>query len=458
MRVSLSGRAPARLLLAFGLAGVAAGCDSLLDVDNPATYAAEDLNDPAVVPVLVNGVVSRFQSSYDDLALFSATISDEAVTGNNFETVQRVDLRQIDKLNSGDVYPVLEYTRAAADSFEARLVRISPDTANKSLGLARVQAYGALTYALMGEFLCEAPVTPGQGAISPDSMFRLAIDRANRAIATATAYKAVTGSTAARADSIINFARVSAARAHLNLGERSQAIAFASQVTTVADSMPGLVPAGFQWRSFYDVTNSNNIFFSSAIGTNRNLGVDIAFRNLNDARVRYNRAGGTGHDQATQLFAPFQPPSFSGFTSAGKPDSTGAAFTQAASIRVSSALEARYILAEAQGRTPENIRFLNVRSRAGQVDLSLNPTPPTAPQLAATATDAQYLAFLMDQRRRDFFLDGHRQGDLRRYIRLYSQNFYPTGNHPTANRGTYGTSVCFVPTQAEITGNPGYRP
>jgi hypothetical protein len=457
MRVSLSGRASARLLLAFGLAGVAAGCNSLLDVDNPATYAAEDLDDPAVVPVLVNGVISRFQSSFDDVALFGAVISDEAVSGNNFETVQRVDLRQIDKLNSTDVYPVLEYTRAAADSFEARLVRISPDTANRSLGLARVLAYGALNYTLMGEFLCEAPVDPKGAAVSPDSLFRLAIDRANRAIATATAFK-VAGGAAVRADSLINFARVSAARAHLNLGERSQAIAFASPLYAASDSMPGTIPAGFQFRSFYDVTNSNNVFFGSAIGTNRNLGVDIAFRNLNDVRVRYNRAGGTGHDQATQLFAPYQSPSFSGFTSVGKPDSTGAAFTQGASIRISSALEARYIVAEAQGRTPENIRFLNVRSRAGQVDTTLVPRPPTAPQLAADASDAQYLSFLMDQRRRDFFLDGHRQGDLRRYIRLYSQNFYPTGTHPTANRGTYGTSVCFMPTQAEITGNPGYRP
>ncbi|HEX8394685.1 MAG TPA: hypothetical protein VF665_20230 [Longimicrobium sp.] len=438
MRVSLSGKASARALLVFGLAGVAAGCNSLLDVDNPATYAAEDLNDPAVVPVLVNGVVGRFQAAYDDLALISAVVTDEAVTGNNFETVQRIDLRQIDKINSGpEVYPPLEFTRAAADSFEARLRRIGPDTADRSLGLARVQAYGALTYALMGEFLCEAPVDPKQAAVSSDSLFRIAITRANSAIATATAFRAA-GGLAARADSMINFARVTAARAHLNLGEKAQAAAFAAQV-----------PLAFEMRSFYDITNSNNVFQASAIGSQRNLGVDIAFRNLNDVRVRYNLAGGTGHDAATVLFAPFQPPSFSGFVSTGAVG-TGAAFTREASIRISSGLEARYIQAEAEGRNAANIAFLNTRAQAGVY--------AGQPVLAAGASDAEYLAFLIDQRRRDFFLDGHRQGDLRRYIRLYNLNFYPTGNHPTASRGAYGTSTCFVPTQAEITGNPNYKP
>lgn len=441
MRVSLSAKASSRLLLVFGLAGTAAGCESLLDVDNPATYAAEDLNDPAVIPVLVNGVVGRFQAGYDDLALNSAIITDEAVSGNNFETVQRLDLRGADPLNSGDVYLPLQYTRAAADSFEARLVRIGPDSANRSLGVARIQAYGAITYALMGEFLCSAPIDPNSGAISPDSMFKLAMDRANRAIATATAFKAA-GGAAARADSLINFARVSGARAALNLGLKSQAVAFAAPVATMT--------AGFEFRSFYDAVNSNNVFFGSTTGTNRNLGVDIAFRNLNDTRVRYNRGGGLGHDQRTQLFSPFQPTSFSGFTGGANPDVSGAAFTREASIRISSKLEAQYIVAESEGPNATNIAFLNARAAAGTVPGG------TAPVLAADASQAQYISFLIDQRRRDFFLDGHRIGDLRRYIRLYNQDFFPTGVHPTPARGNYGTGVCFTPTVAEEVGNPNF--
>jgi hypothetical protein len=428
MRSSISRSAPLRLLLVFGLAGAGA-CDSLLNVQNPATHADSDLDNIAYAPGMVAGVMARFQFMYDDLAWYSSIITDETVTGHNFETIQRVDLRQVDKLNSGDVYAPLQYTRAAADSFETRLTRLMPDSANRALGMARVQAYGAMTYLLMGEFLCEAPIEPSSPAIMPDSMFRIAISRANRAIATANAFKAAGGS-AARGDSMINFARVAAARAHLNLGENAQAAAIASQV-----------PAAFQLWSNYDQANSNNVFFGNTTGTNRNMGVDAAFRNLNDPRVRWNPAGGTGHDQSTILFSPFQSPSFSGYS-----PTANVAFARETAIRVVSGLEARYIVAEAQGLTAANVEFVNSRRAIGGQAPLVDPSA------------AEYRAALQDQRRRDFFLDGHRLGDLRRYIRTGQGDFFPTGAHPNPARGQYGTSVCFMPTQAEIVGNPGYNP
>jgi hypothetical protein len=343
-----------------------------------------------------------------------------------------VDLRQVTKENS-DVYAPLQLARAAADSFEARLVRLMPDSAGRNLGVARVQAYGSMTYTLMGEFLCSAPVDPFEDAVSSDSMFRRAISSANRAIATVTAYRASPGASALRADSMLNLARVSAARAHLNLGEKAQAAALASQV-----------PLTYEIRSHYDIANSNNVFFVSVAGTNRNLGVDVAFRGLNDPRVRFNAAGGTGHDQRTVLFAPLLGPSFGGYSAGGSAASQ--AFARETSIRFASGLEARYIVAEAEGATAANVQFINTRRAVGGQAALVSPT------------QAEFLAALQDQRRRDFFLDGHRQGDLRRYIRLYNQNFYPTGVHPTTERGSYGTDVCFVPTQAEIVGNPGYNP
>jgi hypothetical protein len=368
---------------------------------------------------------------YDDLALNSAIITDEAVTGNNFETVQRVDLRQVDKLNSGDVYTPLQFTRAAADSFEARLIRIQPDSANRALGIARVQAYGAMSYVLMGEYLCLAPVEGTQDAVSSDSLFRIAISTANRAIATGTASSA--SGTGARGDSMVALARLAAARAHLNLGEKAQAAALAA-----------LVPAGIEFRTNYNILNVNSIFFTSTSGANRNLGVDVAFRNLNDPRVRHSATGSPGHDQRTILFNPFQGQSFSGYNPAAT--GGGAVFTREGWIRFASGLEARYILAEAQGANATNVAFINSRRAEGGQAALVNPT------------EAQFLAAMMDQRRRDFFLDGHRLGDLRRYKRLYSQDFFPSGAHPNPDRGLYGTSECFVPTQAEITGNPGYNP
>jgi hypothetical protein len=78
---------------------------------------------------------------------------------------------------------------------------------------------------------------------------------------------------------------------------------------------------------------------------------------------------------------------------------------------------------------------------------------------ATVTTAANFTANLRDQRRRDFFLDGHRLGDLRRYMKNGGTNYFPTGLHPNQTRGgSYDTSVCFLPTDAEIIGNPNYTP
>ncbi|MBA4158990.1 MAG: hypothetical protein H0X65_16160 [Gemmatimonadetes bacterium] len=71
------------------------------------------------------------------------------------------------------------------------------------------------------------------------------------------------------------------------------------------------------------------------------------------------------------------------------------------------------------------------------------------------------MAELRDQRRRDFFMDGHRLGDLRRYMDQYGVDEFPTGPHPNDAAwawGNYGDATCFVPSRAERIGNPGYRP
>jgi hypothetical protein len=431
MRRFNTGPRVARLLMVLGVAGGAAACSSLLDVTNPATFGDESLNASALAPQLVVGVVARFQAMYDDLALNSAIITDEAVSGHNFPTVHDVDLRNVTKENSADVYERIEPTRAAADSFAARLTRVYGDSATKSLGLARVQAYGALTYAIMGEFLCPAPVDPSSDKIAVDSMFKIAVTRGKAAIVTATAYRALASSNKVAADSILNLANLSVARAYLNLGDNTNAALFASQVA-----------AAFELRSYYDANNVSNIFNASTTGTNRNLGVDVAFRNLDDARVRHGAAGVTGHDQTTILYIPFLSPSFGGYSAAA----TGG-FTLATSIRVASGLEAQYIKAEAEGPTVANIAFVEGRRTAFPSTTAATPT-----------TAANYTANLRDQKRRDFFLDGHRLGDLRRYLKG-GTDYFPTGLHPNQTRGgSYGTSTCFTPTDAEIVGNTNYKP
>ena len=64
------------------------------------------------------------------------------------------------------------------------------------------------------------------------------------------------------------------------------------------------------------------------------------------------------------------------------------------------------------------------------------------------------MAELRDQRRRDFYLDNHRLGDLRRYKRYLQIDEFPKGPYPGSTTGeTYNASAdCWPLPLAEVTG------
>jgi hypothetical protein len=432
-RVSARGRRSARRLVVIAVLGLAlplGACNELLSVENPGAIQDGQLNDPILGKTIVQSVVSDFQRMYGDLAYYSAVITDEAVTGHNFETIKEMDLR-IAKPNNGtlnsDIYTPLQRARFAGDSLSGRLRVIFGDTASSSLGLARALAYGAYSNMLLGEFMCEAPVDPASAPVGWDELLSRAIERSAAAIATAGAYKAG-GGDEAPADSIVYLASVGAARASLNLGDFPGAISYASSV-----------PADFQFQIPHSKEKDylENPFQGATTGNNRNLGVDSSFRFLNDVRVTHTATSRTGHNGLTLLWTPYQPPSFGEWA-----PGADAPFLDTTPIRFSSGLEARYIVAEAQGATLETVDFINERRKVGD---------PAATDIT-TADDV--MAELRDQRRRDFYLDGHRLGDLRRYIKLYSIDEFPSGPHPNVEWGNYGTLECFPLPDNETIGNP----
>lgn len=163
-----------------------------------------------------------------------------------------------------------------------------------------------------------------------------------------------------------------------------------------------------------------------------------AFRFLNDTRVTHTDSSRTGHNGLTLLWTPFlQPPSFGEWAPEMKEP-----FLATTSIRLSSGLEARYIVAQAEGATPETVDFINKRRKVGD------------PAATDITIDDDVMAELHDQWRRDFFLDGHRLGDLRRYKKLYSIDQFPGGAHPNVEWGNYGTLECFPLPDNETIGNP----
>jgi hypothetical protein len=280
--------------------------------------------------------------------------------------------------------------------------------------------------------MCVTPIDLGVPK-PPEEMFADAITRFEEAITIAGAAKAylqtLPGNNAnaiAATDSVRNFALVGAARAALDRDDKAAAIAFASQA-----------PANFEFRAYYNgeinAANRNRTYERLTLGSNANL-LNTPFAAMaGDPRIP--RIGGT----TARAGIPLSPPSYSSFNNTVE----GAAFANITWVRIASSLEASYIVAEAQGPTAATLTFVNQRRAAG------NQTPVT---LAGDALMAE----LRDQRSRDFYLDNHRLGDLRRYKAYYGVDLFPKGPYPGTTSGQiYNEGIdCWPLPTNEINGNP----
>lgn len=423
------GRAAIGAAVLGAMVGLSA-CDSLLNVTNFEAIDEGDLNEPTLVPEMVNTAINEFQREFSYLAWVGSVFTDEALNGHNFTQYRDLDLRIVEDDNTrlNAIYQHAQRARAGGIEMATRIEQVVDNPAS-SVALATALAYAGYGHILLGEYFCYAPMDDQSPAIRSDAIFALGVDRLSRAV---TIAQAAGGS--AEAERILNLARVGAARASLNQGNMTDAINFADAV-----------PADFEvWvQHLNSPTERRNYFFTATSGTNRNIGVDAPFLHLNDPRIRHAAESVRGHNQSTDLYTPFRSSSFGGWT----PDGESIEIDEVTPIRLASGLEARYIVAEAGGLSDgELLAFINERRAVGE-------------QGAFTGTDLQ--AELREQRARDFFMDGHRMGDLRRYFRLYGIDMFPSGEHPNNVEfgwGEYSDATCLVPHRNEGVSNPHYTP
>ena len=409
-------------------------CRDWLEVTNPGAIEPPQLEDTAYIGLMVNGVVGDFQPAFAWTALFSGGFTDELRNHQGFFENVEIDRREVNE-NNGTyllaVYNGLHRVRFLADTGAAIITNLLGAAASSDLRLARVLAYGGYSYVFLGEQMCETPLNRS-APVSSDALLDSAIARFEDAISVAAAAKATNTSAAvlAGADSITALARVGAARAALDLGDYALAIQYGAAVTPAYVSPAS---TGFAFRAYYvDAAPAlrrrtgnpywefaNNERWFSVSGT--------PFDSLLVKDPRVPQELRTTSDGTSRL-VPNSPQAFSTYNGTR----TGARFLATSTIRLASALEARYIVAESEGVNPANVAFINERRAIGS---------DTA--LAVTITAGEYLTALRDQRRRDFFIDGHRMGDLRRYKRFYGIDEWPTGPYFGSTTVNYGTQECW---------------
>jgi hypothetical protein len=436
---SIAGRL-ARLMplgaLALALGGTT-GCDNFLTATNPGAVEADDLNNPAYAGLIGSGPIFGFQDAFDDVAYWNGQFTDEIVNRNGVNPF--IEEGQIDRRElysdmtyiNAFLYAPMQRARFLADDAVRRLTVILGDTTGRDLRVARALAYGALSYVSLGEMECTTPIDRSVPK-TWDEMMTVATVKVDSAVTIATAAKAyyqtqtpVPTNSLLAADSVINFARVVGARASLNKNDKTKATTYAQ-----------LVPAGFVFYAYYtDNTTGqrNRTYERLTLGNNGTLQGTPFEAMAADPRIPRSTS------PTARIGTPLSPSSYTSFNNTV----TGAPFTPLVAVRIASYLEAQYIIAEAQGPTAATLAFVNTRRAAGL-------------QAPVTLTGDALMAELRDQRARDFYLDNHRLGDLRRYKKYYSVDLFPKGPYPGSTTGQiYNEAIdCWPLPTNEINDNP----
>jgi starch-binding outer membrane protein, SusD/RagB family len=399
-----------------------AGCgavDDLLDVDLPSQIAEDTFLAPQNAARIVNGAISDFECMLSMYVVAGGLVGDELVDGQLNNDMADYDRRSFNpasglyaigacptvESNLVYVYPPLSTARYQADQ-ALRLLDGWTDAQvpNRSTLMAIAAAYAGYSYVLLGEGFCSAAIDVGP-ELTPADLFALAEERFTRSLTLAQT---------AGVDSIQNLALVGRARARLNLGRGADAAIDAAQV-----------PDGFRYSATYSATQARRINWVYQMNAaDGYLSVEDDFRNLEfagvpDPRVTVVDAGSDAFDGQTPLWTAQK------YTSASSP------------IAIATATEARLIEAEVHGG----------QTAVGIIN-DLHDAVGLPPFSSTDATEIRRQ--VIEERRREFFLDGHHLGDVIRY----QLPLTPAAGAPYPKGGSYGNQVCFPLPDVERNNNP----
>lgn len=467
-------------LCATGVLLVVGACrvDNVLDVENPQEIPIDVLNDPKLLQVRLNGVVDAFNEGYVEWVVqYSNFMTDEMVTGLNFEDYARVNQRIVSWLEgpTGGIFENLSTALRLADGLATSIkgwAAADPGT-DFDTELATSLIYAGYSALVLAENMCQAvispdPDNPSGTVLSQLETFAVALPYFNEALTVAQAN--------GDAD-LVNLARTGLARAHLGRGEWTEAANHASQVT-----------AGFEyWMEFVDIPGGrNDELHGTSHGGNFTHGIHpqftgvhpsfagtgFSFRDNNiiapqtDPRIQHMPTDATGHNGLTPLYKFFQGLRYSDYNgetiapaSAACPGCTG---TDPDDMPLLAELDTDVLLAdylEAQHHYHEALAMQGGNEAA--VLAFVNARRAVGNQPAVALTGQALINELRNQRARDLFMGGFRLPDLRRWTRFDSGNgpfaggsYFPVGAHPNSPVWSdYEEWTCFPIPLSEYEGN-----
>lgn len=408
-------------------------CDTLsnpLEVEPASRIPAAQLERPENALLLSTGAIGDFECAFNSYTGQGGLIGEEFIYAQQTASRTPYDRRNTTKDDSDyavntctgtGVYTPLQTARQSNENVLALLnswtdaeVSAGAGAPNRTNLMAVAAAYAGYSLVLLGEGFCtmalssvniDKSLTYG-GEIQRDSVFRVAIARLSEAI---------TFATAANNTNIRTMAYLGRARAKLNVGDYAGAKADAAQV-----------PSGFVFVASASETAANRFNRIWAENSVNNLAFSVGepYRSMGDARV--------------PVVLSTRPPSATGIQHYYQTKYP----TGSTPLPIATYEEARLIIAEADIRANSLVTALPIinasRTRGGQ------SVPFTG------TSQAQYLAELIDQRRRELFAESHHLGDILRY-NIAVQPAAGTAYH---FGGTYANQICLPLPAAERLNNP----
>ncbi len=432
MRNFIPGKAPhsirralvgAAALSTFAALLVSAACRDItsLQESNPGTLSTTTVFVPANAQLIVNSAQGDFECAYNDYVVGSALFIDELANAISNSANFDLDRRSITPSHpygtancNGQqipgVYTPLAAARASNDiavAFLQGLTDAQVPTRTKLIGVA--STYAGFSLILLGEGSCTVAINLGP-ELTPAQVFAEAKKRFDAAVAAATSAGDV---------QTLNLALLGRARAQLDLGDAAGAATDAA-----------LIPAGFVVNIGHDATvprRQNLVYVHTQQSNFSSVDTSIqnAFTASMDPRIAVTSTGKIGSDGKTLIVFP---------------NKDAAVTTPQALAKYS---EAQLIIAENLANTGNfagAIAIINTLE-AANAQPAFNPNP---------VTKAAVVAQIVEERRREFFLEGHRLGDLRRY----NLPPKPAADAPYVNGGVYAAQSCFPLPDVERINNP----
>lgn len=405
------------LMLLLPVLLTACDFEGLLTVDAPSQMPADALESPSNAALLVNGAIADFECAYGAFVVVQGLIADELVDAQLGAASWPYDRRDADLQPGGDygyqgcagnqrmgVYTPLSTARWSADNALTYLQSWTDEQVqNRTALIARAALYAGFSYNLLGMAMCSAAIDGGP-EVSAAELFAEAEARFTTAIEAATSAGLTEVATAARAGR---------ARVRLYQGNGTGAVTDAQ-----------MVPLDFTFNATASQDNNrryNRVFGANILATNYSIeeqSRNITTGGVEDPRTLTSSAGVNAND-GTTLWIQHKYPDYS------------------TPIPIVTGGEAQLIIAEVQGGD-DAVDIINVlRDRAD--------VPDFAGGTAAEIEDA-----LVEERRRELWLQGHRLYDMARF----DVPFVPAPGTDYPKGGSYGSTTCLPLPDVERFNNP----